>query len=384
MSHVRRNEHVIPAPGTGSEASPSRRRLRLARALIATVVAGFAGAACSGEPPQPAVAPQDRAPVSVEVTTTTMAPVARFTRATGTAEPWRRVAPGTKLMGRVETIHAREGQWVEAGEILATLESRDLEAAVEQAGAALAMARARRENAEIHHRRMVHLHQRGSVTDKALEDSTAAFRVAGAAVVQAAANLAAAEVNLTYTRIEAPLAGWVTEKRVEVGDMASPGQPLFTLEDLSRVKVTLQVPETEVSGLEAGSAVTATVDVLDRSFRGEVHRVLPSANRQARTFEVQVLVDNPDGTLKSGMFVRARFPRGERQALQVPESAVVRRGQLDGVLVVDADDVARLRWIRIGRADAGQVEVVSGLDVGERYLVAPPVEVVDGTPVSPR
>lgn len=366
----------------GSRPRPSRGRLPLIPAVVLSAAGLAAGLACGGEPPP--AAPAQRAPVVVEIATAALEPVASFTRATGTAEPWRRVGPGTKLMGRIESVGVREGQRVDAGDTLAELESRDLEAAVEQARAALVMARARLENADIHHRRMIDLHERGSVTDKALEDATAAFRVAEAGVEQAEASLTAAGVTLTYTRIVAPLAGWVTEKRVEAGDMASPGMPLFTLEDLSRMKVSLNVPESDVPGVEPGDPVTVSIDVLDRSFDGEVDRVVPSADRGSRTFEVQVIVDNPDGALKSGMFVRARFPRGEHQALRLPESAVVSRGQLDGVFVVDEDGVARLRWIRLGRRSDGRVEVLSGLETGERYLVAPPLQVADGTPVTAR
>ena len=88
-----------------------------------------------------------------------------------------------------------------------------------------------------------------------------------------------------------------------------------------------------------------------------VDAIVPSADPTSRTFQVKVLVDNPDGTLHSGMFARVGFQKGERPGLLVPETAVVRRGQLEGVFVV-RDGRARLRWVRLGRAFGGNREVI--------------------------
>jgi RND family efflux transporter MFP subunit len=346
--------------------------------LAAVSLLSLAGCGDGGHEP---AEPEERAAVTAVVAVAAIEEIPGQTQATGSVEAWRTVSPGTKILGRIERVLVREGDRVGRGQILAVLERRDLQAAVDQARAALAMAEAGLENAEAQHRRMTELHPRGSVTDKNLEDAVSAYRMATAEVAQARANLSAAEVSLSYAEIRAPFEGRVVAKRIEVGDMAGPGTPLFTVEDISKAKIVLRVPESDVVGLDAGAPGTVRVDVLEEEFPAEVDRVLPSGDPMSRTYEVQMVLDNPQGRLRSGMFARASFARGLREALTVPLDAVVERGQLQGVFVLDADGRARLRWIRLGRVRGERVEVLSGLTAGESYLAAPPPGLADGTPV---
>ncbi len=319
--------------------------------------------------------------VRVRLATAARETVPLVTQASGSVEPARRISPGTKILGRIDRVLVREGDRVERGQLLASIESRDLGAAVAQAEAALAMAQAQLENARVQHERMHDLHGRGSVTDKSLEDATTGFHVARAAVTQAEANVTAARVHLGYAEIRSPLTGWVVAKKIEAGDMTTPGAPLFTLEDLSRVKIVVNVPEAEVVSLEPGGA--ARVEITGRALDAVIDRIVPAGDPASRTFSVQLLLDNQDGALKSGMFARVSFEHGEGQVLRVPASALVHRGQLEGLFVVSGDGKARLRWIKTGRASSkaedARVEILSGLEVGERYVVEPPAGLVDGT-----
>ena len=355
--------------------------------LLITALLTLTLGAC-GDHPVTEKAPEAAAPVAVEIATGEVQTVPSQTRATGSVEPSRRVMPGTKILGRVAAVPVREGDRVTRGQLLAKLESRDLEATVAQAEAALAMARAQLDNTRVHYDRMADLHSRASVTDKALEDATTGFRVAEAALAQAEANLAATRVQLGYAEVRSPLAGWVVAKRVEAGDMTSPGVAMFTVEDLSQVKISVRVPEAEVVDLAEGG--DAVVEVSGRRTAATIDRIVPAGDPASRTFSVQLLLDNPDGALKSGMFARVNFVHGERSALSVPSSAVVRRGQLEGLFVVSDDGDAaraRLRWIKTGRGDdelgdGPRVEVLSGLDPGERYVVSPPPGLLDGAVVT--
>lgn len=358
-----------------------RVRVAAAFALAATLVLSVACGGAGKDAAPAAGASRPAVSVAVAVVEETAVPVA--IEATATVEPLRRVAPGTKILGRIATVPVREGQQVSHGAVLATLESGDLRAAVAQAEAALAMARAQETNAAAMLRRMTELHGRGSATDKNLEDAQAGARVATAGVTQAEAAVEAAEVMLGYATIRTPVAGWVVRRHVEAGDMASPGMPMFVVEDLSKVKVVVEVPESDVVDLEPGVPATIDVPVLAGARDGTVERIVPAGDPRSRTYQVHVVLPNPDGRLNSGMFARARFDRGERAAVVVPTGAVVRRGQLDGVFVVGDDGRARLRWIRLRpvAGDDGRVEVLSGLGVGERYVVQPPAALADGDPV---
>ncbi len=351
--------------------------------VVLLVGAVLVATGCGGdyEPQTGITGPDVSAQMALAVAESGPVPV-RF-EVTGTADPWRKISPGTKLIGRIAEVPAREGDRVRQGQVLARLDSRDLQAAVEQARAALAMAEANHENARVQYERMLDLHSRGSVTDKNLEDATAGARVAAASVRQAKANLEAAEVMMDYAVIRSPIDGLVTSRMVEAGDMAAPGAPMFHVQDLTRIKVTLQVPEGDVVGIDAGDPVELRIDVLDRTLEAKVDRVFPTGDAASRTYRVQVVVENRSGEIKSGMFVRARFHGGSREALQVPSTALVHRGQLTGIFTVGENDQVRLRWIRIGRTygDGGSVEVLSGLADGERYVPDPPADLVDGARV---
>ncbi len=362
----------------------NHRNRKIWAAALLGLLATAGAAACGSDHEPAAQSVVAREPVVVDTAIAEIVEVPLVSTATGSAEPWRRVSPGTKLLGRVNEVLVREGDRVEKGQLLATLESRDLEAAVAQARASVTMAEAILENAEAQHRRMIDLHEQKSVTDKNLEDATAGFRVARASLELARANLAAAEVTISYAEVHTPFSGWVISKLVELGDMSAPGAPMFVIEDLSRIKVTVTVPETEVTSLEVGSSAEVFIDVLGDARVAEIDRVMPAGDRATRTFAVQLLLDNPDGAIKSGMFARVGFTHGTRNALVVPETSIVRRGQLEGILVVSSESVAHLRWIKLGRHFETGVEVLSGLEAGDRYLVSPPGTVGDGAPVTAR
>lgn len=327
---------------------------------------------------------ENRASVVTETRVAALTEVPHAVQATGSVRPWARVSPGTKILGRVEEVTVREGDRVSRGQMLVRLERRDLEAAVEQARAAVAMAEAELDRAGAQHDRMRSLQARGSVTDKNLEDAVAGFRVAEAALRQARANLSAAEVTLGYADVRSPVGGFVTAKRVEAGDMASPGVALLEVEDLARVKVILTVPESDVVGLAPGAPARVTVDALASSWDANVNRINPSGDPASRTFDVELVLENADGRLKSGMFARATFARGTREALLVPAGSVVKRGALEGLFVLDGERRARLRWIRTGRTLDDRIEVLSGLEPGEHFVVDPPLALGDGTTVAER
>lgn len=358
----------------------TRRSIPHALALAALLATGLLAASCGGR--HEIAPPAEPSAVSAPLAVVALADAPAVTEVTGAVEPIERVSPGTKIMGRVERVHVREGDAVRAGQVLARLESRDLAAAVEQARAGVAMAEAQLTNAEAMYKRMTALEERGSATVKNLEDATAGYNMARAGLQQAKANLAAAEVMLTYAHIASPIGGYVTAKRIEAGDMASPGMPLFTIDDLSKVKIVAQVPEAELVGLLPGAPATVTIEALDGPLTATIERVIPAGDPMSRTFAVRLILDNPDARIKPGMFARIAFPRGSRQALLVPQAAIVERGQLQGVWLVDETGKARLRWVRLGPAYGERIEVLSGLTAGERYVTSPPAGIADGAPLT--
>ena len=157
---------------------------------------------------------------------------------------------------------------------------------------------------------------------------------------------------------------------------AAPGMPLFVVEDVTQVKIEARVPESAVGALALGDAVD--VEVQGERHEAHISELLPAADPRSRTFTVRALLPNPAGRLRSGMFARLRLPGESRQVAWVAEAAVVRRGPLTGVFVVDDGNIARLRWITLGRLVDSRYEVLTGLDAGERIVARPAPELEDG------
>jgi RND family efflux transporter MFP subunit len=328
--------------------------------------------------PERETKPDADEPALVRLATAERRPLPELGWATGSLEALRRATPGSKILGRVEAAPVREGQPVRSGALLARLESGDLRAALAQAEAMVDMAEANLENARSQRERIAGLEERGSATAKELEDAETALRVADATLAQSRARRDAADVVLGYAEIRSPLAGWVTERRIEVGDMVTPGVPLFVVEDSSRLEVSVVVPEAEVVGLEPTQR--ARVVVLDETLEAQIDRIVPAGDPTSRTFEVRLVLDNEDGRFRSGMFARVAFSGAMRQTLAVDAGALVSRGQLDGVFVAGDDGVLRLRWLELGRKMDDWVEVLAGLEESERYVVAPDSSLRDGVP----
>ena len=148
--------------------------------------------------------------------------------------------------------------------------------------------------------------------------------------------------------ITAPSEGLVARKMIEEGDMANPGMPLVSLESTGAMKVVAHLGEKDVSAVTLGDMVTVDVTSLDGAvFTAPLDKIIQAANPGSRTYDIEVVLDNPDPRLKSGMFARVSVPVGTREAVMVPTEAIINRGQLTGVWTVHADGTAHLRWVRL-------------------------------------
>ena len=161
--------------------------------------------------------------------------------------------------------------------------------------------------------------------------------MARAGQAQANAALAQARTSLGYTLIHAPFAGVVTEKKADPGTLASPGMPLFTIEDTRNYRLEVTVDENDIRIVRAGQSASVSLDALGNAeLSGKVVQIVPAADPASRSFLVKIGLP-ADAHIHSGLFGRARFPKGERQTLLIPRAAIVEHGQLQGVYVVDAN-----------------------------------------------
>jgi RND family efflux transporter MFP subunit len=325
-------------------------------------------------------------PVPVKSVKATIQPVAQPLTYSGTAEPMERVRLSTKIMGWVEAIYFDEGDMVQKGQVVVKLRSKDLEAKRAQAEAGMAEAEAYFKNAQTNLRRIESLYQKKAATQKELDDVRTAFASAQARKKTAEEMKTEIEELLRYTSLTSPFDGAVTRKMIEVGDLTNPGQVILEVENTSKVKIVAKVPESDIRNLEAGMPVKVQIQASNvgtngKSYEGTIDRIVPSADPMSRQFDIQVLMDNPQFEIKSGMFARITVAKSGVETLVVPRTAVFRRGQLEGVYVIDSENRANLRWIRTGVTFGDQIEVLSGLNPEERVVIEGASLLMDGQAV---
>ena len=168
-----------------------------------------------------------------------------------------------------------------------------------------------------------------------------------------------------YAVVRAPFAGIVTQRLVDPGAFAAPGTPLIALQDDSRLRISVAVPPTQVQNVRRGMTLNATIEGRDTS--ATVEGVFPTG-QGGELFTVNALVPNQRGSLPSGGAAVLLIPAGKRSAVLVPEAAVRREGSLTGVVVTHGATDA-VRWVRLGPADSGFVEILAGLRAGDTIRV---------------
>jgi len=307
--------------------------------------------------------------VKATLATTRLATIPTTVTAPGSLAGENRVQVSTRMMGWIREVLVREGAQVSAGQALVRIDDTDLQARRSQAQAAIAEAEAVLTNAETNLARFENLYAQKSVSKAQLDEVRTGRDRARAGVDAARAGLRDVDVQLGYLAIKAPISGTVVRRLIDAGNLASPGQPLLEIEQVGTMKVTAGVSERDVNLIAAGDTVMVEVaSVSNAVFRVPVARIVPAANTTSRTFDLEAYLPNPEGRLKSGMFARVHVPVGERRTVLAPAAAILERGQLTGVWLVDVQGHARLRWIRTGRAQGDEVEVISGL-VGDETVV---------------
>jgi len=348
--------------------------------LGALLGGGLSG--CSSGPGTQTTAPETVSNVAVIVARPTEVP--DWLEAVGTVRAAQTSQVASQIMGNVVEIRAHEGDRVQVGGVLAVIDSAQPRAEVEQATAAEAAAQKEVSAAdsdfalaEATLNRYQQLYERKSVSPQEFDEVKARYQsaearrdMARAGEAQANAALTQARTLLGYTQIRAPFSGLVTEKKVDAGTLASPGMPVFTMEDTSSYRIEASVNEGEIDVVRVGQSVRVSLDALGSTeFWGRVVQVVPAADPASRSFLVKVELP-ADSNLRSGLFGRLRFARGARLALLIPQAAIVQRGQLQGVYVIDSNQIADLRYVTLGKTDGEQVEVLSGLQGGERLIAA--------------
>jgi membrane fusion protein (multidrug efflux system) len=283
----------------------------------------------------------------------------------GNVEAAQRAVLSAKVTGVIEAINVAPGARVTRGQVLASIDAREIKARLDSAVAA-------QDQAQKDYARIERLLKSGSSTRQEFDAATTRLRTSDAALVEA-------RTMLQYTEISAPFDGVVTRKLVEVGDLATPGKPLLEMENSSLLRFECEIPEALVDRVSMGAELPVMIDAAGATLTGKVSEIAPSASAGSRTFLVKLDLP-PAEKLRAGQFGRVRVPVRERPAVLVAEGAVVRRGQIESVFVAE-EGFARLRLVKTGRKMNGQVEVLSGLSGGESVVVSDAHLLKDGAAV---
>ena len=348
-----------------------------------------------------------------------------FYEAVGTVRAKDNSVIAARVIGNVIAVRVREGDAVRVGQTLIEIENRDAgiqlqksqagvreaqnaleeaERSIHASESALSAAQANERLATATFKRYEKLFERRSVSPQEFDEVRAKFEVARAEseragrvlqvtsarrnqalarIDQAKADVANARVYAGYARITSPVNGVVVAKHTDVGSMATPGSPLLTIESDSRYQLEAAVEESQFGKIQLHDQARVTIEALgNKELTCSVEEIVPTADPNSRSYIVKLgLPQGAKGEFRSGLYAKARFISGQRQALVVPRTALTERGQLVSVFVVDPTGVARMRLIKTGKWFGDNVEVLSGLNGGEQVVVEGLSSIQDGTPV---
>jgi membrane fusion protein (multidrug efflux system) len=273
-----------------------------------------------------------------------------------------------QMMGRILEVRAVPGDPVRSGQVLAVIDDAEVRSRLGQAQDNLAALQAQYHQAETDFHRFQNLVERQVVPVREFDQIKARYHTLQAQVQQARQAIQESQAYVRYGKVVAPAPGIIAEKMIDVGDLATPGKPLFTIFDPQQMRLEAQVGEQYGPALHPGGPVKIVIPSLNLEMDATIAEVVAQAASASRTFLVKApLPYRPD--LRPGMFGRLFFDGQERRVLLIPASAVKNIGQLETVQVVGPEGV-KLRQIRTGKTYGANVEVLAGLQAGERVAVS--------------
>lgn len=392
------------------------------KALLLLLSAAAIQSACGEKSTE---APLSARAVTVQAVVARYESVPAFVQAPGTVQPRNRISLSSQINGFVREMRAREGDTVRQGQLLALLDARDAEsqkasaqAAIEEAEAARSEARgaykaavemrsAAKASADLADQtfaRYRKLYESRSVSPQEIDevrarrDAAAAelasresmvaaaedrIRQVEARLAQAKAQSDRADVLMGWTRITAPSDGKIVERMVDSGSAVFPGTPLLVIESVAKPQVLADIPTEHAGRLHVGMEVRVDFGEGEGQTLGRVSEIVPRSDPATHSIRFKVDLP-PDSRLPYGRFVKVGVPAGARSALLVPRAAVRETGQLTGLFVVDKSSVARFRLIKCAPYDAERMEVLSGVEAGEKIVAHLNDSIIEGASVEIR
>lgn len=326
----------------------------------------------------------------VKVSEVARSSVDEYYETSGTVRAKNIAVVSSRMMGEVMSLNVKEGDFVKSGQTLLKVDDRDVaerikaaEAGYEEALKGLEAAKENMSLIDITYKRYKRLHDEKAISQQELDQietqkkvSELEYERAQEMVNRAKAGLSEARVYHGFTRVTAPFSGVVTEKRIEKGSMAVPGSPLLTIEDTSSFRLDVNVDERLSGMIKRGMTVDITIDSVGLETKGTVSEVVPSIDPLSRTFLTKI--DVKAAGLRSGLYAKVRIPSGKKEAFLVPLTAIVEKGQLTGVYTVNEKGIVSFRPVKTGKTYGKDIEILSGLNPGERLVTEGVDRVIEG------
>jgi len=292
-------------------------------------------------------------------------------RVSGKIEARNSANISTRMMGTVTKLLVNAGDRVKKGDLLLTISSTDLQAKKAQVAANIIQAESDYENAKRDYERFQVLVEKGSASDKELENMETRFKVARAGWQAAKEMEKEVDAQFSYTNLRAPFTGVVANTFVDAGDIANPGMPLATIEGSSAYEASVLIPESQVEQVIVGASARVTIKSTGTTVAGTIRELSPSSIQTGGQFQAKIALTETKGMLP-GMFVNAAIQGMASEpgasSVYVLEEALIHHGQLTGLYALSENQQAVLRWIRTGKSAEGEVEVLSGILPGEQYV----------------
>lgn len=343
--------------------------------------------ACSAKKTEVTVSNTDSA-VWVTVSTPSAA-VQQGINVSGQIEASQTADISTRIMGYITLLKVKVGDHVNKGQLLATISNQDIIAKGGQTDAMIAEAQAGLISAQKDFERFTILYKQQSATAKELENVTLQYHTAKSRLEGARQMRNEVSANLGYTSLTAPFSGMVTQKFADAGSMANPGMPILKIEQSGSYQVSASVPENLINQIHQSADAIITIKSIDKIIKGKVVQINPSSQFSGGQYIIKLNIADVDKKgLYAGMYATVSIPVKDaisvtttNNSVMVPLYSIEYRDQLTGLYTIGSNKTALLRWVRLGKTFGDKIEILSGLEKNEVFIVKADGKLYNGVPI---
>ncbi len=313
-------------------------------------------------------------------------PVESFYTTSATVKSKTNSVVASMLTGKVTSIAVEEGDLVKVGQLLLTIDARDIAqkatgaaAGVKAAQMAANSASENMKMAEKTYQRYKNLYNEKVITKQEFDQFTTQKNVAAiqyeqakAGIQQARAGLGEVKVYQSYARVTAPVSGIVTQRNIDLGSTAMQGQPIITIEKPGEMELVANVDESFLGKIKEGE--NTTLEIAGKTYKRQITKVVRHIDPMTRTFKVKIDISG----LTGGQFAKINIPVEKKNAIVVPIIAITKKGELTGIYAVDENNIISYRLVRVGKKFGENVEILSGIDDGDKIITIGADKAVDG------